>query len=67
MSAPVTAIATSTGEAITTGVLAAFFALLAWGGFYRRRRPLGWFYVVVAALALALTLTAASGHVFHGL
>lgn len=67
MSAVVLAIATSTGEAITTGVLGGFFALMSWAGFRRDRRPLGWFYLVATLLAVVVTGVAAAGHTFHGL
>jgi hypothetical protein len=67
VSAALLALATSTGEALTTAILAGLFALLAWAGFHRDRRSLGWFYVAAAALALVLTVLAAEGHVFHGL
>ncbi len=62
----VLAVATHTGEAITTGVVGVFFALLSWAGFRRGRAPLGWFYAAATALAAILTVAAASGHVFHG-
>ncbi len=63
---PLVAVATHTGEAVTTGVLTLFFGLLSWGGFHRGRAPLGWFYASAAVLTAILTAVAASGHVFHG-
>ncbi len=62
----VLAVATHTGEAITTGVVSAGFALLSWAGFRRGKASLGWFYAAAAALAVVLTALAAAGHVFHG-
>ncbi len=62
----VPAMATSTGEAITTGVIAILFGLLAWAGFRRRNAAVGWFYSGATVLALALTVIAASGHLFRG-
>lgn len=59
-------VATHTGEAVTTGVVGAFFALLSWAGFRRGRPPLGWFYAAAAAFAAVLTGLAAAGHVFSG-
>ena len=59
-------ITTSTGEALTTAVVAVFFALMAWAGFHRGRTSLGWFYVVATGLAVVLTVLSAAGHVFHG-
>lgn len=66
MTTVVLAVATHTGEAITTGVLGVFFAVLSWAGFHRGRASLGWFYAAATALALVLTSLAAAGHVFHG-
>lgn len=63
---PLVAVATHTGEAVTTGVLALFFAVLSWAGFHRGRAPLGWFYAAAAVLAAILTAVAASGRVLHG-
>lgn len=58
--------AAHTGEAITTGALTVFLALLAWACFHRGRRSQGWFYAAAAVLVAALTVIAAAGHVFHG-
>jgi hypothetical protein len=63
----VLAVQTSTGEAITVGVLAVFFALLALASARRGRRSVAVFYSVATLFAVALAAISAGGHVFHGL
>lgn len=60
------AIATSTGEAATTFVVACFFATLSVVGARRHKTSLAVFYGVATVFTLALTAAAAAGHVFHG-
>lgn len=60
------AIATSTGEAITTFVVSCFFGTLAVVGFKQHKTALAVFYGAGTVLTLALTAAAAAGHVFHG-
>jgi hypothetical protein len=63
----VLAVQAATGEAITVGVLAVFFALLAWASARRGRTSVAVFYSVATLFAVALTAISAGGHVFHGL
>ena len=61
------AVQTSTGEAITVGVLAVFFAVLAWASLRRGRTSVAVFYAVATLFAVVLAAISAGGHVFHGL
>lgn len=61
------AVTTSTGEAITTAVISAYFLLLAFLAMRRHKRAGVVFYVGASLLALVLTAAEAQGHVFHGL
>ena len=61
------AIGTATGEAITVGVIAGFFAVLAWASARRGRTSVAVFYSVATLFAVALAAISAGGHVFHGL
>lgn len=61
------AVQTATGEAITVGLIAVFFAVLAWASARRGRTSVAVFYGVATAFALVLAGLSAGGHVFHGL